>query len=1464
MIDESTLARDAVERVYRLTPLQAGMLYHELGTCGASPYHRQVRFEIEGEIDAAACEAAWNGLLARHAMLRSVFDWERTAQPLQIVLKQQRVAFETHDADADAAAVADWCAADLARGFDLRRDALIRVALFCLGPARFELVWSHPHILLDGWSGAVLIEEFTALYAAARCGRAASLAPATDPDGFMAEAALRDDATALQHWRTLLAGYDTIATLPRLPLVPRLLHSGAPSQMAEHCVRLAAPDSNALRELARSNGATLGVLLQAIWGLILTRWSGCDDVVFGIVASGRSLATPGIERLIGMFVNTLPVRVRLEQDDTLAALLARLQRQSDLGSAYDHVGLATIQAASALPAGLLDHLLVLENFPAGAAAAVDIGFSVVATHAAERSNYDFGILVHDDAALRLTFQYDASRIDAALIARVAAHWRTLVAALLAAPDAPLSDIEMLPASERAQLDAAARGPAIARDPEATLVSLWHGQVDRTPDAPALTDQGVTLSFRALDRAAEGIAARLRGDGVVRGDVVGLCCARGAARIVALLGILKAGAAYLPLSPALPDARIAMMLTDARCRRVLADAAGIARVEALALAPGLAVPVAGAHADERAHERAHSPAAPDDVAYVIYTSGSTGQPKGVAVPHRGFVNMILAQIDGFGVRPGDCVVQFASCAFDASLSEIFMALLAGARLVIAPEAAVRDGAALLALIEAERITVATLPPSYLRALDGAALGPVRVLITAGEPPDSADMRRLARTHAAFNAYGPTEASVCASWHRIDPHADYAHGIPIGRPIANTAMSIRDCRGRRMPLGALGEIWLAGSGLARAYVGRPELTVERFPEVGGERFYRTGDAGVLRGDGEVLYAGRFDGQIKLNGHRVELEEVEAALRALPGVAQAAAAVAQGRLAGFVVPGAPVDCDALRQRLAQTLPSWMVPATIVSLAALPTTIAGKIDRRILADMRSGQTPVARALTPEEARVALAFAAILNGGPYGPDSGFAASGGDSLRAIRLLARLRRAGMGLTLSELLAADSVAAIARLGRPERPETRADAPARAVAGPVPLTPIQRRHFMSDPDGCARLTHQLLLRMAGPSETLKEAVAVLWQRHDALRLRFARGDGGWTAESQPADTPLVWRSIDLRGAGDAALADDAQAHAPGGAGGAAPLFVATLYRLDDADYLLLAAHHLLVDAVSWCILIEDLADTLAGAGATPAVSAPWRDWAVALSASDAGQERAYWASIAGMPTRAVPEHGYDETEIVTLDLGPVPPGVSERGVLAGLLARLGAALAERDDCDEACVTLASHGRHAPDGALDVSRTVGWFTAEYPFRLVCGASPEAIEAALRDVPSQGVGWSVLRWLAADPVAAAEPAIAVNYLGHVHPAAEAPFVISDRLPGVVASGLRRTRAIEIEAWCSSGQLAVAIRYAPRCDSPAAIGRLAALISRLPAAEPPQRRFSPQTERSPACLSASAIESAIPSLPRCR
>ena len=1266
------LPRDAVERVYRLSPLQAGMLFHELMTPDASPYFRQTSFDLAGAVDAACCEAAWNGLLVRHPLLRSVFDFERTAQPLQIVLTTQTVEFHAEDVEGpDAAAhVERWRRQDVDRGFDLRRDRLIRVALFRHAPDRFEMIWSHPHILLDGWSGAILAEEFALLYADACRGIAPGVAPAADPDAYMAAVAARDDAAALRHWVALLDGYDELATLPRRP------HGAAPGRNADHRFRIGEAETAALLKLASTSGATLGVLLQALWGLLLGRWTGRQDVVFGIVTSGRSVATPGIDRLVGMFINTIPVRVRWDAGESLDELLRRLQRQADAAVAYEHCGLAEIQAASALPSGLLDHLLVLENFPEGRIDAAATGFRVTRTVVDERANYDFGIIIHAGNGLDINLQHDASRIAPGQMARLEQHWRTLVAAVLASPQGLLSGLDCMPENERRQLDADALGPLVARDEDATLVTLWHAQADLAPDAPALAADGVRLSYRALDQAAEGVGSRLRAAGVGPGAVVGVLCGRTANRVIALLGILKAGGIYLPLSPALPDQRIAMMLDDSGCSRVLADGDGLARLETLR--PGLAMAIAGAPSADR------QPccAAATDVAYIIYTSGSTGRPKGVAVEHRGFVNMILAQIHDFGVRPDDCVVQFASCSFDASLSEIFMALLSGARLMIAPDDAIRDGAKLLALIAAEGVTVATLPPSYLRALEGAELGSVRILITAGEAPDPNDAVHYGKRLHAFNAYGPTEASVCASWHRVDPDNPYPRGIPIGRPIANTGMTVRDRQGRPMPLGTVGEICLSGRGLARGYLGQPALTAERFPVVDGERVYRTGDAGLTQDDGAVLYLGRLDGQVKLNGHRIELGEIEQRLRGHAAVSQAAVVVADDpqRLLAFIVPQAPVDTEALRRDLLQTLPPWMVPAAILTLAALPKTIAGKVDRRALAAMQRARPPDASRSIAAEALVAGAFTAVLGSGAFGRHNSFAAAGGDSLRAIRLLGRLRRDGFALDLKDMLAADTVAAIARAG------LRAGAgDDRPVTGPVPLTPIQRWFFAVDPEGEAQLNHLVLLRalrspLDGPA--LATALQAIWRRHDALRLRFRPGDDGWTADCAAPDAGFALRTVDCRNIADPwpLIAADAAANQPAAAGGTGPLFLATHYRLREADHLLLAAHHLLVDAVSWRIIIEDIGDALRQLAAGQSVclagkTSSYRDWALAV-VGDGGldlaeRQRPYWEAVAGAPvTRpaAVPVHGYGSSELLTADLGAVEPGVSDRRVLARLLARLG----------------------------------------------------------------------------------------------------------------------------------------------------------------------------------------------------
>jgi len=1436
------LSRDTVEAIYPLRPVQQGMLFHELSSPGASPYFRQIAFRLRGKIDPILCEAAWNRLMARHCLLRSVFDYETAAQPLQIVLKQQDVEFGYQDVSGPQAEarIQAWREADARRGFQLRHDRLMRIHLFRLGEDLFEMLWSHPHILLDGWSGAILLGEFAQVYAALRQAKAFDSPPPPHPGDYLAALARRDAQAGRDYWTALLDGYDECATLPR----DRVRPATAIAQPAQHEFRLTREDSEALVALAQTHGVTLGTLFQALWGLVLGAWTDRQDVVFGTVVSGRSVATAGLERLVGLFINTLPVRVRLDGKRSFAALLTDLQDQAIAALAHDHVALAEIQAHSALPSGLLDHLLVIENYPEAEEDGDATGFVVSGTESREQANYDFGLMVHAGAQIAVSLPYDQSVFSPERMAQVESHVRSLIGQILSDPSRPLQSLSILGAAERARVERFAQGPQTPWPEEASLTDLWHRQVERTPERVALVAGGERLDYRTLDRLANGVAHRLRQEGGLPEEIIGVLAERGRDRIVALLGILKAGGVYLPLSPAFPDERLRFIIDDTKCRKILVDAMGARRLESLS--PGLARPLTGEPSDERGARAvlAHS------LAYVIYTSGSTGKPKGVALPHSGFVNMILAQIAGFGIGADDVVLQFASCSFDASLSEIFMALLSGARLVAAPEAAIRDGGQFLALLTAESVTVATLPPSYLRALDGADLASLRVLITAGEAPDERDARHYARRLRYFNAYGPTEASVCASWHEVDAKAAYPDGIPIGHPIANSRMTLLDRWGRAVPVGAVGEICLAGAGLARHYLGQPALTAERFVEIDGCRHYRTGDAGRWREDGALLCLGRRDAQVKLHGYRIELGEIETLLRDHPDVAQASLLLRDEpkRLVAYVVLRRPVATEALRRHLAQSLPAWMIPAAFVTLDALPRTVAGKIDRRALPDPTAPVVTDDTPLTATETMVTDAFVQVLGPGSYGRQTSFIGAGGDSLRAIQLLARLRRNGLALDLRTLLTADRVKAIAAaadLAKQDKPDMSEGEPA---GGSLPLIPIQHWFLRTHRQGRAHLNHLMLLdstkRLA--AESVVAAIAALWRQHDALRFRCAEQAGQWGATIDPPDRPPALRDIDLRQAVAPWEALDADALSLQSAFDLAqgPLFKVVRYRLPDADCLFLLAHHLVVDALSWRFLLEDLSTALGQTEAGETVTLParissYRDWAKGLKAwSDSPAleaERPYWQAVsdAAVPPLAtddpVTPHGYARTATLSIDLGPAAATQPDNRIVAGLLAALAVALHAWDGRSLGRVLLTTHGRHAPVPGLDPSRTVGWFTAEFPVLLVCpGKGPAAmaaIEADLATVPSKGLGWGVLRWMAPQPLSAAEDEISLNYLGNIESLPDQRFRLNERLPGASIGGMERHRLLELESSVSGGRLQLTIRFAPHIHRRSRVQGLAETIA---------------------------------------
>lgn len=1419
------ISRQDVQSIYSLLPMQKGMLFHDLASPEHQPYFRQVSFRIEGRMDPQLCERSWNELMARHESLRSCFDYENTSQLLRLVWKRRSIEFGYRDLagtdePAQTAGLNEYRGRDRKRGFDLRRDPLMRVQLLKLGDSRFEMVWSWPHIILDGWSGSLLLEEFTRIYSDLSEHRVPSLPQVPRYQEYLDWLAARDAGAARSYWADLLAGYESLATIPKRWDGP----TRGGYEPAEHAFALGDLESAALRELASRNGVTTATVMYSLWGILLARYNDTEDVVFGSVVSGRPPEVAGIERMVGLFLNTIPVRVRIEPGATFASLLRDVQRVGLESMRHDHLSLAEVQAESAMKQGLFDHVLVFENYPAGALAA-GAEFAVTSVEAHERTNYDFGVVIVPGMPFRILFDYNACVYSSGQMERLESRFRTLVDQALRNDRVRLDDLSILAPSEKT----ATAGPGVPYPSNSTLVDLWEAQVARTPDNLALTFGERIWSYREVNESANQVAHALRARLALRlEDRVGVLMERGEWRVIALLGILKAGGAYCPISSTCPEERLRFLLEDSGCRAVIADSAGVRLVNAVRA--GLAIDV-----EELRTGPVHNPSpvcGPANLAYLIYTSGSTGLPKGILIEHGGFVNMILDQIRSFGIVPEDRVLQFASSSFDASLSEIFMALAAGARLVLIGEETRRDGSLFQSCMRQQRISVVTLPPSYLRALEQPEFPDLRVLITAGEPADAADVRHYAARLRYFNAYGPTEASVCASFHEVRPEATVSAAIPIGRPVANSGIWLLDRRLQPVPAGVPGEICIQGPGLARGYLNRPELNQSQFvhaPSSRGARLYRTGDLGCRREDGAIVYLGRADTQVKFHGFRIELGEIESVLRDYPGIAQAAVTLYTapkdaGKLVAYYVAESPIDPGKLRDHLALRLPPHMVPSAFIPVQEIPRTTSGKVDRAALPV--PAETPGAndRPVNDTQRTIASVFEEVLGRDGIGIHDSFLDLGGDSLKAILAVGRLRRRGLSLDLRDLSHLGSIARLAAATSECRPASA------VVAGPAPLTPIQ--HWFFDEHSRAhwhRLSHAILLRAAGGFEEvpLRAAAAALWQHHDALRMRYQVEDSGAVVQTiGPATAGAGFETLDLRLEPNAwdRLATHANALHAGFSLATGPLFKAALCRMPDADYALLVAHHLVVDALSWRILLEDFSDAYQQAPLPPKTSS-YADWAKALDAWSRSEsllrEQDYWSAIGSKRVDPIPTdfpvtpHHYGETDVFSIE-APAPPdgGDAESGIQAVLLAAVARTLRAWTGCASTRVLLAGHGR-IPLADVDVSRTVGWFTVNYPV-LAAGELAET-RRMLASVPSRGVGYGVLKYLTPSRMKTGDPEIGLNYLGRFDGKPAGAFVLSDRLPSASIGALERIQKLEFDAMLTEAGLTVSVRYCPKLHRAATI-----------------------------------------------
>ncbi|MBZ6172309.1 amino acid adenylation domain-containing protein [Streptomyces olivaceus] len=1223
-----------------LTPLQHGFLVHAEAVPEVDVHVLQLVADLAGPLDSGALREAVDALTARHPNLRACFRNRRSGEPVQVLPASVAVPWMEADLTGEPASERSrlldrLTEEDRVRPFDLARPPLLRCTLVRLPDSRFRFLLTVHHILVDGWSVPILLDELFALYATGE-------APRGTPPRFadhLAWLARQDRPAARAAWASALSG----VTGPT-EVAPSA--GSRPGRLPENAVAvLSRAAAGRLTAWARKHRLTPATVVQGCWGLLIGQLTGRTDVVFGLVDSARGSGVPGVESMVGMLANTVPARLRLDPASPLPAVLETFQREQAVLLPHRHLGLADIQAGIQRETGsgrLFDTAVMFQNYPASDAGVLagPTGLDLLGAEVRNATEFPLSLVaVPGPDRLELTLQYRPDLVRPERAHALLTRLVRLLEHLGEYDGVPSAGLDLLPPQERHRVLVAPN--RTERGLPGGLLPQWIAErAAADPDRPAVEYGTTCLSAGEVDARANRLARLLLTRGVRRGDRVALLVERSADLVVTALAVLRAGASYVPLDPDHPAERTGRILADAAPALLVGGAAAVAPLAGAAPvlvldAPDTEAALRGMSASAVGDAERDGPIDSGLPAYTIFTSGSTGRPKGVVVPHGALANLLHDMQERLALGRGDRFLAVTTFGFDIAMVELFVPLLAGAVLVVADRATVRDARALALLVAESGATAMQATPSHWQALleaEPKALAGLRVL-TGGEAlpePLAGDLLRSAGP--VLNLYGPTETTI---WSTAAPVTGATAGAPpIGRPIANTRAYVLDALLRPVPVGVTGELHLAGDGLAHGYLNRPALTAERFVAdpfgPPGTRMYRTGDLARWDEDGLLHCLGRTDHQVKIRGHRIELGEIEAALADQPEIVRAAvvardlgaggsaadgpgadgsgaggpgaggsgaggpgvARSADPRLIGYLVHGdRPVDDTELRERLGRILPPYMVPSLFVRLDALPLNPSGKVDRGRLPAPGALPAAAPAARDPREEILCGVFAEVLGVAGAGPDDSFFDLGGHSLLANRLVARVRAVlGAEIQVRDVFRRPTPAALLRGLGPEAP---VGPPLRAGERPsfVPLSHTQRRLWLLnrlDPAG-PQYNLPFALRLTGDLDVdaLRAALGDVTDRHEILRTVFPVV-GGEThqfvvpaADARPALVPEPAPA----GPDEPAAALTAEADRPFDLTADLP-FRARLFTVAPGEHILLmVAHHIAFDGWSADVLARDL---------------------------------------------------------------------------------------------------------------------------------------------------------------------------------------------------------------------------------------------------------------------------------------
>jgi amino acid adenylation domain-containing protein/non-ribosomal peptide synthase protein (TIGR01720 family) len=1201
--------KQTMEALYRLSSLQEGILFHRLYESDAAVYLEQMSGEVTG-LQLDAFQRSWDLLLKKHSILRTAFYPDRFKIPVQVVYKDLPMPITLIDYrglpnEEQQWRVEQFAAADIRKGFDLTQAPLMRVSLLQLQDDRYKMIWTTHHLVLDGWSVPVLIEEFLTNYDLLIAGQVPDEAATDRYEEYIRYTDQRDQEQEAAYWKEYLRPIETPCLLPFVnSMTGRKRNTGS---YREDDLVLDAAITNRIGQYAQQLHLTINTILQGVWAYLLHCYTGSPAIVYGITVSGRPEDLPGMESRVGMYINSLPLHTVIPSAQSIPEWLRLIQEAQLLSREYQYTSLSAIQQWTGLSGDLFNSMMSFQNYPVAQLLTErrwQLQVDDLQIHE-QTLNYPFNIRVIAGHEIIIQLIYKEEWLDEFYVKMIKGHFEQVLLQVINPATVNLSDLQLLTAPEQQQLLKEFNNTNVDFTGNHTIISRFGEWAARTPDALSIVFKDEQLTYRQLDQRGNQLAHYLRNLELQKETVVGICLDRSVEMIVSILGIIKAGGAYLPIDPEYPADRIAYLLNDSQCNLLITTTGYQTLFDPIDNPPRIvAIDQIG---ESLAILPTHQPDAEIDannLAYVIYTSGSTGHPKGVMIEHGGVVNLVNSQVQPLQLHPGIRVFQFASCSFDASCYEIFNTLLEGGRLVLAGKETILDPDLLRALLIEQEVELITLPPSYQSVIGEEGLS-IKTVVSAGEALNT----RLAAAIEAqgirlINAYGPTENTVCAILSDSPLHPTGC--VTIGKPIANVQAYILDQYLHPVAIGVTGELYLGGAQLARGYLNRPELTAEKFiadpfSRQTGARLYRTGDMARWLPDGNIEFLGRKDDQVKIRGYRVELGEIESVLQQAPGVQQGAVLAKEDKqgnkhLVGYLVTLGAYNKEEITDYLKEKLPDYMIPGSWILLNSMPLNTSGKIDRKQLPDS-DGSLAVKGYNEPRnetEQQLASIWQELLGLEQVGIDDDFFELGGHSLLAIQLIAAIRKElGKEVAIKEVFDHPTIALLSQqiLGQ----ENIALLPAvqrYPRTATMPLSFAQERIWFIDRlQGSVQYHMPSVFRLTGSlnKTALENSLRTIIARHEVLRTVIREEDGiGYQQIIESGQWQLEYKLIN-EVAGQGLTVEGFIEHYLQQPFDLSADFMlrAVLIRLSPEEHLLVAVlHHIAFDGWSISIIVQELA--------------------------------------------------------------------------------------------------------------------------------------------------------------------------------------------------------------------------------------------------------------------------------------